>query len=68
MHMANSQFRATPGELETPDAPMGQSQELTPEQEYQIRLAAAGDLQVENYMRQHGVHPEEDSEWREIEG
>ena len=37
MHMANNQFRATPGELETPDAPMGQSQELTPEQEYQIR-------------------------------
>jgi hypothetical protein len=68
MHMANNQFRATPGELETPDAPMGQGQELTPEQEYQIRLAAAEDLHVENYMRQHGVHPEEDNEWRQVEG
>ena len=57
MHMASNQFRAAPGEMDTMDAPMGQGQELIPEQEYQIRLAAAEDLQVENYMRQHGVRP-----------
>ena len=70
MHMTSNQMRVTPGEMHTQfeaDAEMVESRELTPEEEHQSRLAAAHDLQVENYMRQHGVRPEEDSQRRELE-
>lgn len=72
MHMASHQFRVAPGEMHQQfeadaDVPMD-ARRLTPEEEHDIRLSAAEDLYVENYMRQHGVHPDEDTQWNEIDG
>ena len=47
------------------DTPMMQG--LTPDQEYEIQMAAAQDLRDEQHMRQFGVLPEDDSEIHVIE-